>query len=297
MPAAISVVIPTYRRPEMLARVLAALAPQAAAEGAEVLVTDNCPDRSAEAVARAAGARWTHEPVPGVSNARNRGVAEASGDWIAFLDDDETPRPGWLAALRRHAEAGAEACFGRVEPAFETPPPAELAGLLDGIFSRRLDAPVGADVSDRRAWLGAGNSLFRRGRCFPDEAPFDPRFNAGGGEDIWLLRRLVEERGVRLIWAGDAVVDEHVPAARMTAAYVRARKFNSGRLRCVVESGARGPAAAARVALWMGVGLAQAGLHGAAWAALSAAGAPRARAEAARAAGGLGKLLWWRAPA
>lgn len=294
----VSIVIPTFRRASMLSRLLADLQTQlrTVAADMEVIVVDNDPGRSAEDAVRRGpiDAVYVHAPEPGVSNARNAGVAAAGGDYILFLDDDERPAAGWLSAMLAHAEAGRDACFGRVEPDFETPPAPGLAEVLDGIFSRRLAAEPGEDVSARRAWLGTGNSLFHKSRCFPDAAPFDPRFNARGGEDIWLLRHLAEDRGIRLHWAGDAAVTEFVPADRMTPSYVRRRKFNSGQLRCLVESAGGDATAAARVCGWMAVGLVQAALHGAAWLLLSAARRPARHGQAARAAAGLGKLLWWR---
>src|SRR5512134_4122720 len=57
----------------------------------ELIVCDNnSTDRTAE-IARAAGARVVFEPVNQISRARNRGAAEAGGDWIFFVDADSLP--------------------------------------------------------------------------------------------------------------------------------------------------------------------------------------------------------------
>ncbi len=286
----ISIVIPTFRRPEGLAALLGDLTGDLAGD-VEVLVVDNSPEAGAAGlVAGFAGVTCLHEPRPGVAHARNAGVARARGRFVLFIDDDERPGPGWLAGWRQVAETGVAAAFGPVEPVFETPPPLGLQGAFEAMFSRRMALPDGADITDRRAWLGTGNSMFDRARCFPDGPPFEARFN-GGGEDVWLLRSLVEVRGLRLTWSARTPVCEHVPAARLTPAYLRARRFHGGRLRVVVEAGG---GHGGRVLFWMAAGLVQALGHGAA--ALALWPTSRRDAQLAKAAGGLGKLLWWRHP-
>ena len=124
-PPAVAVAVCTYRRPDGLARLLAAL--PAGAPGAAVIVVDNDgADPRVPAVvatARAAGldVRLAVEPRPGISAARNRAFAEAEAAGIgllALLDDDEWPAPGWLPALlRRREETGAAVVGGVVRPA------------------------------------------------------------------------------------------------------------------------------------------------------------------------------------
>lgn len=294
-PPRISVVIPTYRRPEMLAELLDVLGRQLDADpAAEAVVVDNCPDRSAEAVVAAVPAlRYVHEALPGVAHARNTGVASTGGDYVLFLDDDEVPQPGWLAAFRAHAERGADMAFGRLRPVFEAPPDPGLAPLLTRLFSRDYDLPDGADLSAVHVELGTGNALFRRATCLSADIPFDPAFNRSGGEDIYLIQRLAAE-GRALRWCPGGLALERVPATRMTEAYLRERRFNQGRLRCLFLYRRDGLKAAPRLLLWMGVGAAQIVLHGARAAGAALAGDPSVARERAELRGGLGKLFWWR---
>src|SRR5919107_5313113 len=100
-----SVVIPTHRRPELLARVLDALAKQDVAPGEfEIIVCDDA--GSEETRAQVEQWRDTH-PVPivyvsvptpnrGPAAMRNAGWRAARGDVIAFTDDDTIPEPDWL---------------------------------------------------------------------------------------------------------------------------------------------------------------------------------------------------------
>lgn len=106
-----SVVIPTSHRNGLLARCLARLAPGAqtiAASDYEVIVTDDGQQTTAEAMIRQQfpWARWVAGPGRGPAANRNNGARHARGEWIAFIDDDCLPEPGWLAAFRDAADAG-----------------------------------------------------------------------------------------------------------------------------------------------------------------------------------------------
>ena len=94
-----SVVIPTnFARPAELRRCLKRLG-ELDHPDYEVIVVDN---RPADApAADIEGARVVREPRPGISAARNRGVSVATGEIIAFTDDDVQVHPGWLTALGR----------------------------------------------------------------------------------------------------------------------------------------------------------------------------------------------------
>jgi glycosyltransferase involved in cell wall biosynthesis len=287
----LSIVIPTYRRPEMLAELLDALAPQLFPE-VELLVVDNDPAASARAVvARDPRLRYVHEPRPGVVNARNRGVAEAGAGHILFIDDDEVPVAGWLDAFAAQARDGVVASFGRIVPRYEAPVPPGLARLLDGLFSREAVGPTGTDITALWPYLGTGNALFRRDICFGAGAPFDARFNESGGEDIWLIRGLVA-RGVRLLWNREGLVEEVVPASRMTLDYLKRRKFAHGQQRVIMNYGTGGGRGLARALPWMAVGAVQALGFGTAARVLALAGSARRFEAEARMHAGLGKLRW-----
>jgi GT2 family glycosyltransferase len=94
-----SVVVPTnFARPAELRRCLKSLA-ELDHPDYEVIVVDNRPADAPPADIE--GARVVREPRPGISAARNRGVAVATGEIIAFTDDDVQVHPGWLSALGR----------------------------------------------------------------------------------------------------------------------------------------------------------------------------------------------------
>jgi glycosyltransferase involved in cell wall biosynthesis len=291
-----SVVITTYRRPAMLEEVLDALCSQTRGQAVEVVIVDNCPDASARRLIEARKdptVRYIHEARSGVVHARNCGVAATCGDYVIFLDDDEVPVAGWLDAWLTQADGLTDASFGRIVPRFMAPCPPDLVTQVERNFSREMHRPHGADISNRSAYLGAGNAMFHKARCLGQGEPFDLRFNARGGEDVWLIRGLVR-RGQRLLWNHAALVEELVPADRMTLSSLRLRRFNQGQLRCLIAFGDGGLGGFARAAFWMLAGAIQlaifAGMAGCAGAIF-----PWRRANwLCQASGGAGKLLWWR---
>jgi GT2 family glycosyltransferase len=103
--SAATVAICTRERPADLRRALAAMR-RLDPRPLEVLVIDNAP-QSTETRAVAAdfpGVRYVCEPRQGLDFARNRALQEASGDIIAFSDDDAMPESQWLGALVRPFE-------------------------------------------------------------------------------------------------------------------------------------------------------------------------------------------------
>jgi succinoglycan biosynthesis protein ExoM len=262
----VSIVIPTVDREKSLSNAVSASAAQIAGLcSGEIVVVDNSRDGRQSWIVQAAQdlspsdaveIRYVKEPNPGLAHARNRGVAEARGEFVVFLDDDELPRPGWLAALiSTIEETGADAAFGSVVPAFEERP-VRLADFIAHSFTRILKAHSGEDVSARYNYLGTGNSCFRVATCFADMAqPFDSRFNNTGGEDTDLLRRLFFA-DKKLVWVGDAIVEEFIPTSRTTVEAIGDRRFAQGQIRTMLHA-ISSPKRYDKAAFWMAAGAAQ----------------------------------------
>ena len=168
---ALSVVLCTHARPGYLRACLAGLAGQSHRDF-EVLVVDSAsPAAAAQAIASLAGeagARLLRTDEPGLSRARNLGLAEAGGAWVAFLDDDAVPEPDWAAAMldRIRALPGrAAALGGRILPAWEAPLPGwwppSLRGVLtiiewEGFGEVGVDLPEGVDIYGANMAFAAG---------------------------------------------------------------------------------------------------------------------------------------------
>lgn len=290
--ASITVVIPTFRRPGALKRAAESVFVQNidALRAVELVIVDNDPAGSARATIAALAAiapfplTGVHETRPGVAYARNTGVAEASGDFIAFLDDDEIAGPDWLAELMRvQGETDADAVFGPVRA--ETGETGDHAAYFRDFFSRD---PRLAEGPTRKSF-GCGGTLVRRSRCLT--TAFDPRQNEIGGEDDVFFQSISEE-GARFAWAPGALVYERPDPDRVTLGYTLARAFAYGQ--GPSASAARmGPKGWPWVAFWMGAGAGQAAVYGAVagvkW--LLRAGDRAVWLD--RAVRGLGKLCWF----
>ena len=294
-PAAISIIIPTQRRPASLALAVRSAFAQIGVDpdAVELVVVDNDPAGAAAApvdVLRAEAPfplRYVHAPSPGVANARNAGVAASTGGLIAFLDDDEEAPPGWLAALlAAQARFDADVVFGP-ERGRAPQGPLPHRAYLEAFFSR--SGPDDAALID--AVHGCGCSLVRRAALPDPAAPFSAARNQTGGEDDLLFGDMLAA-GARIAWAPEAWVWEDPVPARLSLAYALRRAFVYGQGPTYHCATARPPRVLG-VVRWMAIGAGQAGAYGLLAALKWLVGSPDRAFALDRAARGLGKFLWW----
>ncbi len=243
----ISVCVCTYRRGHLLAHLLDSLARQQCDDLAfEVVVVDNDADASAAPVVAdfsirypGVDVKYVVEARQGISFARNRSVATASGILLAFVDDDEEVEIDWLANLHRcYKQSGATAVFGPVLPRF----PAGSSGWAtrSPLFCRPRHAtgsPVGCDEARTGNALIAADWLRRRG---PE--PFLESLALSGGEDHEFFK-WVEAAGGCFVWADDACVSELVPLDRQRIGYILKRRLRTSTVywRSAYADGGRHP--------------------------------------------------------
>jgi GT2 family glycosyltransferase len=240
MPAAgveVSIVICTHNRSRQLAELVCTLTSQAASAPVEILVVDSAsaPDH-AEAVSAAVRAsphaRSVRLDQKGSSLARNAGVEQAQGAWVAFIDDDETPAPAWVdevCALARRLPDDCAACGGVVQPILRGRPLPELGRRWRaylGAFERSGEFDQTFDPQ-----FGGGHSLVRVA-AIKLVGGFDPRLGRSGetllsGEEVLLLRQL-SAAGWR-IWHSDRIRVEHeIEPERFKRSWVRRRAYWEG---------------------------------------------------------------------
>ena len=128
----ICVCVCTYKRPELLEQLLAKLERQRTGDSFSysVVVVDNDIHESARrtvesfAMNSVIPARYFVEKEQNIALARNRAVANAQGEFIAFIDDDESPIDDWLQLMRDAIiKYGVDGVLGPVKSVFEVAPP------------------------------------------------------------------------------------------------------------------------------------------------------------------------------
>lgn len=226
----VSVCICTFKRPQLLRRLLDLLDDQQT-DGLftySVIVADNDSARSAQRLVESftSGSRvpvkYCFESQQNIALTRNKALQSAEGNFIAFIDDDEYPAKDWLLNLFKTCAAyGVDGVLGPVKPSFEHKAP---KWATEGRFFERPTFDTGYRVNWDQA--RTGNVLFRRKILTADEVPFQPEFDTAG-EDVDFFRRMME-RGCVFIWCNEAIVHEVVPVSRCTRSYLLKRALLRG---------------------------------------------------------------------
>jgi len=287
-PVRITVAVPTFRRPGDLRAGLPMLlqhAREVSADSryvADVLIVDNDPEGSAEAVVAefaASDLRYVCEPTPGIAAVRNRALDEATGArLLAFIDDDERPEPRWLASLvDTWVGSGAALVSGRIL--------ADYAGELDpwiraGDFFVRRSMPTGTAIDV----AAAGNLLLDLDQIRAFGVRFESPLGMGAGEDTIFSRALVRA-GARMVWCNESAAVDFVPLSRMTRRWVLTRAWSHGNATVLVDLWLTpGRLARARVrARGLGRGVLRLGGGAARWGLGVAVRSPRHQARGLRA--------------
>jgi len=225
----ISVCICTYKRPQLLKRLLAELGTQET-NGLftySIVVADNDHLQSAKAVVSDFAAASTIpitycvEPRQNICLARNMAIENANGDFIAFIDDDEFPAKCWLLSLFQASDKdGVDGVLGPVKRYFDEKPP---KWVIKGKFYERPTHPTGFVIDWREG--RTGNVLLKKRVFEPRETPFSPEFHRGGDTDFF--RRMIE-KGHVFIWCDEAVAYEVVPPIRWTRTFMLKRALLRG---------------------------------------------------------------------
>jgi GT2 family glycosyltransferase len=174
----------------------------------------------------------------GLSGARNTGVSSASGEVIAFLDDDAVAEPDWLARMTMHYDdPRVLAVGGSAAPDWVGPRPRWLPSEFDWVVGCSFTGQPSAATPVRN--LIGCNMSFRRG-ALDDAGRFDPALGRvgkvpAGCEETELCIRLRQRRpdGV-VLYEPAASVRHRVPSDRGTWSYFRSRCFSEGRSKAVV---------------------------------------------------------------
>lgn len=229
----VCVCICTYKRPELLKRLLSSLEEQETAGlfDYSIVIVDNDRSESARQTVESyaqqlkTSIRYYVEPDQNIAVARNKAVENARGDFIAFIDDDEFPISDWLWNLYTAcARFSADGVLGPVKPHFVENSPAWLK--KSKLCERRLH-PTGTVMlaGDTRT----GNVLLKRDIFDNPDHRFEPEFGRTGGEDLWFFLKVIK-KGRVFVWCNEAPVYETVSPERWKESFYLRRSIRLGGL-------------------------------------------------------------------
>jgi glycosyltransferase involved in cell wall biosynthesis len=237
-PVHVSVVVPSHNGSALLPCTLSHIAAQRvpADLGWEVILVDNASTDGAADVATAAWPadapvelRVVREPRLGLSHAHVRGFAEARGELVAWVEDDNWIAPDWVEIVRRTMEENPEvgACGGFNEPVCEGGAPAWF-GAIQAAYGSGPQGRARGDHTDEPAYLwGAGMTVRRRAWLHLIEGGFRPllvdrqgkaNHNSGGDVEISFALRLC---GWRLRFEPGLHLRHYLLRHRLDWAYAR----------------------------------------------------------------------------
>jgi glycosyltransferase involved in cell wall biosynthesis len=250
----LDLLIPTFRRPQLLRRALESLnraePPRHLQVAIVVINNDATPDLAGVEEALRAVPFHTyvlHEPQPGKSAALNAAIATSTADYLGFIDDDEELAPDWFRVVEEALDAGpVDFIGGRVlaPPGSEFPAwiPAGYPAVLGIADSGLVERPFGHDFP---GMLKGGNAVIARA-TLERVGPYDSEL--GPTADRRLFSCEDEEMYLRLVSAG--AVGRYIPRMiayhgvhpdRLSKGYHRAWSFWQGASKGVLGRRHRAP--------------------------------------------------------
>lgn len=230
----ISLVVATYNRGEQLLRTLRSITRQTLDTKLweAIVVNNNSTDTTErlfedfrEGEPAAVNIKMVFEGQQGLSHARNRGIAESSGEIVAFADDDEELNPDFLKQYLDFFEAHPEAAAGggRIQPHYEYETPKWLSPWLERPLSALIDMGDKPRLFKGRRYPIGGNMAFRR-EVFEQWGTFDTELGRTGkkllsGEEKDIFDRIRREGG-KIYWVPGPYILHLIPQSRLTPEYL-----------------------------------------------------------------------------
>ena len=237
-----SVVICTHNRKSFIAKSLASVLQQNFDKRQfEVIVVDNGSTDGTSETARAFLAshskkeqvRLVKEPTLGLSQARNRGLSEAQGQFVLYLDDDAVASPNWLLSMIKIFESDPKIAVvgGRIDPLWPSDKiPSWLSSDLWGHFSV-IDWGPGSHDLKKEQWLAGANIGYQK-KALIESGGFSGKLGRKGKMllscEESLLNYQISKRGYRIVYSGESRVEHYVMPERMTPEWLMQRSFWQG---------------------------------------------------------------------
>lgn len=228
----ISIVVCTYNREQYFCHTLKSLIENRyPTSDYEILLVDNRSTDGTRARFEAFAAeypelnlRYVYEPAQGISHARNRGLQEARGEVILYVDDDETVNDVFIEAYARFFELNpqAQAAGGAIFPKYQSREPAWISPFTRELMTGWLYKGRKIKEFKGKRFPGAGNSGFRK-ELFRTLGDYNIHLGRKGGELTGAeekdLYRRCARAGIKVYYLPQAIVWHHIPDSKLTPEY------------------------------------------------------------------------------
>lgn len=216
----VSVIIPTYNRPQSLKACLAALEKQSLSANWEVVVIDDGSKSKLEETVvlfeKSLKLKLIQQQNAGPASARNRGVSEARGEYIAFLDDDCEPKTEWLATLYQVANPHVIIGGQTINKLHRNSYAEASQQLVSFLYEVWHDTPW---------FFFTSNNFLVHKEAFLKIGGFDEGFNNAAGEDREFCARWLNQ-GYKLSYLPEAIIGH---AHRLSLKSFWRQHFNYGK--------------------------------------------------------------------
>ena len=227
----VTVAVCSYNSASTLTGLVQTLQNQSCSIPVEILIVDNnSRDETRQLVndlsaREGVSLRYVFESCQGIPYARNRAIEESLGsDYLAFIDADEMPDPGWLAAaVDALSDEDADCVGGEIRVRLPSQrSPAWLTEQLTGFLGRLNHGNIPFWVKDQSTPVWSGNVAYKTS-IFSTGLRFDVRYNRsgkgiGGGSDGIMFRKLLEQ-GVKIRYRPDMIINHYVEEEKLKRSY------------------------------------------------------------------------------
>ena len=236
----LSIIISTYNNAISLVRTLESVAKQDydKNEWECVVVNNNSTDDTAARVATFIeehsdlNIRLVEESQQGLSFARNRGIAESKGQFVAFIDDDETINEGFVSAyIDIFHNHGAFVAAGKLKVCYDSKRPKWMSHYTEKMIANPFDLGNSVITITRTITPTGGNMAFNR-EVFNLYGGFDTDLGRKGGElfggeenDIFAR---IRDLGERVFYTPNAIAYHHIADRKLTAEYFDKLSYGVG---------------------------------------------------------------------
>lgn len=225
----ISCCVNTYKRPELLKKLLISLINQKLEDDInfEIIVVDNDPLKQGEPVVKEILSnndfqiRYFTQPEKNIALTRNVAVHYAKYKNICFIDDDEYADPLWMSSLVNCSiKYQADAVFGSVIPYFSEATPNWLKEVE--LFQKHIGV-----TGEIAKFTQTANCLIKTGTIRSIEEPFDLNYGLTGGSDTHLFKSLLAQNA-KYVYCKEAIVYDFIPPERANVKWLLHRSFRTG---------------------------------------------------------------------